>query len=719
VLSWARLKRIAFHTLLFCLLLTGAFSYSARAQSPLLIYSNSLVNGFQDWSWAADDLSNTTPVHSAPNSIKVAAQQYQAVSFYHPPMDSSPYTSLSFWINGGPSGGQVLTVAGETDAINGPALGTYKLPALPGGSVWQSITVPLSAIGVANVTNFERFWLQTTGGPTNTYYLDDVQLNARAVTTHIAVNPERIVRTVDRRFFGINTADWDSDFTNPETLDELRELGLQFLRFPGGSESDEYHWASNTTDSNTWKWATSFDAFAKVATNLGAQAIITVNYGTGSPAEAAAWVTHSRDASYQFTYWEVGNECYGSWETDSNANPHDPFTYATRAASYIQAMKAADPTIKVGVVVTTGEDNNANGYTSHPATNLTTGQIHYGWMPVVMSTLQSLGVQPDFAIYHWYPEYTDSEVDETLLAGAGNWSGDYANLRGMETNYFGPDGTNIELLITENNSNSGLQGKQSTSLVNGLYYLDSAAQAMQTGFNSYVWWDLRNGVDLTGSMSDTLYGWRMYGDLGIVNGVGNIISNRYPTYYTMKLMKYFARPDESIVSATSDFPSVTAYASRATNGALRLLVINKDPAATLGAQISLDDYTPATNAIVYSYGMPQDNANNGGPGSPDIATNSFSASAAFSNIFAPYSATVFLFPPIAPTLSIASATDPTQLILQLSGDALVPYVLQTSTDLVQWTSISTNWTPVSGSINLTNAVIDSVPTQFWRAAWTL
>ncbi len=701
-----------------CLLLGGAFVYPSRAQSPLLIYSNSLVNGFQDWGWAPDDLSNTAPVHSAPYSIKVEAQSYEASSFYHPPMDSSPYTSLSFWINGGPSGGQILTVAGETDAVNGPVLGSDKLAALPGGNVWQLITVPLSAIGVANVTNFERFWLQTTGGTTNTYYLDDIQLNARQVTTHITVNPEQVVRAVDRRFFGINTADWDSYFTNPETLAELKELGLQFLRFPGGSESDDYHWASNTTDSNTWTWATSFDAFAKVATNLGAQAVITANYGTGSPQEAAAWVTHSKNANYHLAYWEVGNECYGSWETDSNANPHDPFTYATRAASYIQAMKAADPTIKVGVVVTTGEDNNANGYMSHPATNLTTGQIHYGWMPVVMATLKSLGAQPDFAIYHWYPEYTDSEVDETLLAGTGNWSGDYANLRGMETNYFGPDGTNIELLITENNSNSGQQGKQSTSLVNALYYLDSAAQAMQTGFNSYVWWDLRNGVDLTGNMSDTLYGWRLYGDLGIVNGLGNIVSNRYPAYYAMKLMKFFARPNDTLVSATSDFSSsVPAYASRAADGALRLLILNKDPAATLGAQISLGDYAPAPTAIVYSYGMPQDNANNGGPGSPDIATNYLPASATFSNNFAPYSATVMLFPPIAPTLAVSPASDPTQIVLQLSGNALVPYILQTSSDLAQWNSVATNWTDASGTINITNTIIDSDTAQFWRAAW--
>jgi alpha-L-arabinofuranosidase len=29
-------------------------------------------------------------------------------------------------------------------------------------------------------------------------------------------------------------------------------MNNQALRFPGGSLADDYHWASNTTDTNTW-----------------------------------------------------------------------------------------------------------------------------------------------------------------------------------------------------------------------------------------------------------------------------------------------------------------------------------------------------------------------------------------------------------------------------------------------------------------------------------
>jgi len=44
---------------------------SAIAQTPLQIYTDNLVNGFQDWSWATRNMANTSPVHSGSASISV------------------------------------------------------------------------------------------------------------------------------------------------------------------------------------------------------------------------------------------------------------------------------------------------------------------------------------------------------------------------------------------------------------------------------------------------------------------------------------------------------------------------------------------------------------------------------------------------------------------------------------------------------------------------
>jgi len=495
------------------------------AQAPLLVYTDDLVNEFQSWGAAAINVSGT---YGGSNCISVSATNGQALWLEHSDFSTTPYANLRFSINGGSGGGQLIRVFGMLDGNGQPFCTLNTLSP----NAWVTFTIPLAALGMVDHPNCDGFSLQLTGaGSSNTFYVAGVQLGAvpAPALLHIGVNAANAIRVADPRWFGINTAVWDNYLDSPETISELKEVGFQFLRFPGGSLSDDYHWASNTTDSNTWQWATPFSSFAQMATKIAARVLLTANYGTGSPAEAAAWVENSNVTHRNgFKYWEIGNEEYGAWETDSNLYPHDPFTYATRARDYIQQMKAVDPTIKAGVVVTTGEDSYANGYTSHPATNSATGQVHYGWTPVLLSTLRELGVTPDFAIYHWYPEYTDSESDPFLLQGATNWMGDALDLRGQINHYFGAGGSNIELLVTENNSNSGQQGKQSVSLVNALYYAESLGQLAKTEFNSLVWWDLRNGVDLTGNMDPSLYGWRLYGDLGLINGLGTTLSNRYP-----------------------------------------------------------------------------------------------------------------------------------------------------------------------------------------------
>ena len=101
-------------------------------------------------------------------------------------------------------------------------------------------------------------------------------------------------------------------------------------------------------------------------------------------------------------------------------------------------------------------------------------------------------------------------------AGWNDWASAAASLRQQITDYIGPAGTNIELCVTENNSDSGAGfGRQLTSLVNALYLADSTCELMKTEFNSYLWWDLRNGPNSLGTFDPTIYGWRTYGDEGI------------------------------------------------------------------------------------------------------------------------------------------------------------------------------------------------------------
>lgn len=705
------------------LVLWGAFCAASHAQENLPIYTDNLVNGFQDWGWGVRNLANTSTVHSGSDSISANfVGWYGGVSFEHPDFDGTTYSNLSFWANGGTGGGQILRLYVQYGTSAGPTNTLSPLSA----NTWQQFVIPFSSLGIAGATNLNRFNLVlSSNGTTNTFYVDDIQLGAAPAPSlvHLSADAARTIRAADGRWFGLNTAVWDSFFDTTATSNSLKELGTFLLRFPGGSLSDQYHWATDTTLSNTWTWGTSFNNFMHIATNIGAQAIITVNYGTGTSNEAAAWVRSANITNHcGFKYWEVGNECYGSWETDSNTFPHDPYTYAVRAAPYIQLMKAADPTIHVGVVGLVGEDNGENNYTNHPATNSLTGKVHYGWTPVVLSTLKSLGVTPDFLIDHRYPEYTSAgsvnsaESDPLLLqTTTTSWAGDAADLRGQINNYFGTGGTNIELCVTENNSDAGVEGRQSTSIVNALFLADTVSQLMLTEFNSYIWWDLRNGADTTGDFDPTLYGWRTNGDEGII-----LNSNtRYPTFYADKLLQYFVQPGDMVLNATSDYPLLSTYSTRKADGALAMLVINKSVSSSFTAQIQLDNFSPASEALVRSYGIAQDEAtrtNSTVPGAQDISTNSFAVpGTSFSAVFPPYSLTLLTIPPAAAQLLALPPTS-SQFNLQIQGQTNARYILQSRTDLILggWIDVATN-TLTNGTWNF-GASITS-PAGFWRAMW--
>ncbi len=491
----------------------------------------------------------------------------------------------------------------------------------------------------------DGFWIQDRSGTTKpAFYVDDISLTAvpPPSVVNVTVNAAQTIRTIDRRHFGANAAVWDAVFDTATTISLLTEMGNQTLRFPGGSLSDEYHWQSNTTGSNTWQWATSFDEFAHVATATAAQVFITVNYGSGSPTEAADWVRYGNvTKGYGFKYWEVGNENYGTWETDNNARAHDPYTYANRFKDYYNQMKAVDPTVKIGAVVVTGEDSYAN-YTDHPAINPRTGQAHNGWTPVMLATLRSLGVTPDFLIFHRYSQAPGGESDAGLLQSSGTWVTDAADLRQQLNDYLGTNAAGVELVCTENNSVYSNPGKQTTSLVNGLFLADSIGMAMKTEFNAVIWWDMRNGQETANNNSSSLYGWRLYGDYGIANGANPAgPADRYPTFYVAKLLQYFGRGGDLLVTAGSDYSLLSPYAARRADGSLTLLLINKSGAAALNANITLDGYSPSGTLYAFSYGIPQDEAARTGVGSADITLNSYSGvGSTFAFTFPAYSATV-------------------------------------------------------------------------------
>jgi alpha-N-arabinofuranosidase len=609
----------------------------------MVLYDDSFASGWQNWSWASVNTANVAPVNSGASSIAVTAPAFTALRFHHAPVDTQAYASLTFWINGGDAGGQILSLNALIGGVEQP--GSIVGPLI--ANTWQKIVVPLADLGAANNPNLTDFWLlQVTGGDAPVFYVDDVRLDLPPPPSvvNVKIDANKAIRRVDARTFGLNTAIWDGALNTPTTVGLLNELDNQALRFPGGSLSNVYHWKTNLSDGRTLPWATPFDAFASTARATQAQVFITVNYGTGTPEEAADWVRHSNiESCYGFKYWEVGNENYGTWEVDHNARPYDPITYATRFAEYARQMKAVDPSIKIGAVIQASEDSNVN-YADEVVINPRTGMPHSGWSAVMLATFRQLGVTPDFVAYHRYEQAPGGESDGFLLGASRGWASDAANIRQLLNDYLGPKAKCVEINSTEANSVYAQPGKQSTSLVNGLFLADSTGNIMKTEINSLLWWALRNSAEGGNNNSPSLYGWRRYGDYGIVNYAAPAgPTDRYPTFYVHKLLKNYARGGETVIEATSDYNRLGVYAVRdPQKRTLSLLIINKHPVRALNASVTIDGFRIGQTGDVYSYGVAQDEAARNGVGSVDVAqtTATLAGPTTFTFASEPYTATV-------------------------------------------------------------------------------
>ena len=154
------------------LLLLSMPATFARAQG-LPVYNDSLQNGFQAWGWAkVVDFKNAAPVHGGATSIRIVAGAWEAAQIHHSPLDSSPYSALSFWIHGGAFGGQKLRVqASLGDKIQDAAV--VLEPLKP--NEWTHVVVPLDQLGVAGKTNTSSFLIQNNSPElAPEFFLDDI-----------------------------------------------------------------------------------------------------------------------------------------------------------------------------------------------------------------------------------------------------------------------------------------------------------------------------------------------------------------------------------------------------------------------------------------------------------------------------------------------------------------------------------------------------------------
>ena len=180
----------------------------------------------------------------------------------------------------------------------------------------------------------------------------------------------------------------DSDIPNvngmrKDDVNALKDMGLPVLRWPGGCFADEYHWKDGIGPlenrkkmiNTHWGGVTEDNSFGtheffELCSQLGCDAYITGNLGSGTVQEMSEWVEYmtfggespmanlrranGRQEPWKVKYFAVGNE---NWGCGGNM---DPYYYANtykRYSTYVRNYSGNDRIYKVACGPN-GEDYN-------------------------------------------------------------------------------------------------------------------------------------------------------------------------------------------------------------------------------------------------------------------------------------------------------------------------------------------------------------------------
>jgi hypothetical protein len=495
-------------------------------------------------------------------------------------------------------------------------------------------------------------------------------------------------RVVSSQALGLNAAPWDyiyaADVSAGGGLDVIQPLlkaaDIGLLRYGGGSYADYYDWQTNT-DIQTCIWGNPFgsftgapfpydttapftgascdstdslpfDQFSAQARAVGAQSFVTVNYGSGTPAEAAAWVSHSLStAGDGVALWEVGNENYGCWEVNNwlaqapadfgGYKPNDytnvngvtenatcpqvtqgdaagtqtlATSYATNARAFMQAMKAADPAARIGVPWAFGSDVAGASVPDNSEWNNT--------------VLGQDGRYISFVDAHYYPfsfggatggsNPTDQQVLQSLMSVPAQ----YREIRG-ELDAHDPK---AQIVVGE----TGVSNNETTTVctpTGALFAAGDVLSWLAAGAQSVDWWDMNN-----------------YGNTGTTctnPDYGMFTSASPPAaetpYYGYVLASVLARPGALLAAMrTSDAADVLAYQARLPGGQEAVAFINTNTSSAETVNFQAD--TPLRGQLrTWTY-----NAANQNAGDSTIAAGTANASSLGHSITLPAESMVIL-----------------------------------------------------------------------------
>src|SRR5215204_4864468 len=445
---------------------------------------------------------------------------------------------------------------------------------------------------------------------------EDVPKPAETATALVTVDASNIITKVPKFIAGQNSNIWMSQMiTEASLINHLTNLRPNVIRFPGGSISDVFFWNAqknqppadapvNLLDANgvssqagywygknTESWTFSVDNYYNMLQQTGNQGLITINYGyarygTGlNPVAAAAhlaadWVRYDNGRT---KYWEIGNECNGTWEAGNRINAatnRDNQPATVTGALYGQHVKVfADSMRKAAQEI--GKNIYIGVYLLEKQPEAWQTAADQTWNTGVLAQSNNTA---DFYIIHSYftPYQQNSSADVILKTAVDNTT---AMMNYVKTAISNAGATMKPIALTEWNITS--QGsKQQVSFVNGMHAAILLGESLKNKYGETSRWDLANG-------------WNNGNDHGLFN-IGDELGvskwNPRPAFY---YMYYFQKMIGDRLHNTTVSGDVLAYGSSFSSGEKGVILVNKNTSAQT-VQLTMKNASPGNHFYWYT-----------------------------------------------------------------------------------------------------------------------
>ena len=336
-----------------------------RADGPMVVYDDTLGDGWGNWSWSdkslnnpGPDLSHPGPVHGGKAAIFLAPPGNRAIYLSHGAFATGGYATLQAFVYGDTTT-RVCLVDGGGKFLTYVTLTPYLHPDPAGHLGWHLARIPLADLGVPRGgQDIGGIVFQPTVSAPEALVVDDVSLlpdlslpaPPTAATVAVTVNARAGRHPISPFIYGMAMA--------PE--DYVADLHLPVNRW-GGNDKTRYDWVQGNADNAARDWgfrnrfavsadpphapSSAADAFVRADKAHGAATLLTV--------PTIGWVARDADNSHASTGVPNGSGP-GLAGPDGPIAGYDPAANRSRTSVRSVARKGAPfvdrPTLAGGVV---------------------------------------------------------------------------------------------------------------------------------------------------------------------------------------------------------------------------------------------------------------------------------------------------------------------------------------------------------------------------------